>query len=73
MIPVPNKVFDDIVLAHFEHPEYKLLTSNAITELKLEVKNENNILIDNHSLPINAVLEILYFIKTMSIFRAKQS
>ena len=44
------------VLAHFEHPEYKLLTSNAITELTLDVRDENNILIDNHSLPINAVL-----------------
>ena len=59
---MPNKVCGDIVSAHFEHPEYKLLTSIATTVLKLEVKNENNILIDNHSLPINAVLEILYFI-----------
>ena len=59
VIPLPNKVFGDIVLAHFEHPEYKLLTSNTITELTLEVEDENNISIDNHSLPLNAVLEIL--------------
>ena len=59
MLPVPNKVFGDIVSACFDHPEYKLLTSNAITKLTLEVKDKNNILIDNHSLPINAVLKIL--------------
>ena len=59
VLPVPNKVFGDIVSANFEHQDYKVLTSNAITELTLEVKDENNILIDNHSLPINAVLEIL--------------
>ena len=59
VIPVPNKVFGDIVSAHFEHPDYKVLTSNAVTELTLEVKDENNIFIDNHSLTINAVLEIL--------------
>ena len=59
VIPVPNKVFGDIVSVHFEHPEYKLLTSDAVTEFTLEVKDKTNILIDNHSLPINAVLEIL--------------
>ena len=59
MIPVPNKIFDGIVSVLFEHPECKLLTSDAKTELTLELKDENNILIDNHSLPINAVLEIL--------------
>ena len=58
MIAVPNKVFGDIVLVRFEHPEYKLLTNDAITELTLEVKDENNILIDNHGLPTNVVLDI---------------
>ena len=59
VIPVPNKVFGDIVLVRFEHPVYELLTSDAITELTLEVRDGNNILIDNHRLPISAVLEIL--------------
>ena len=59
VIPVPNKVFGDIVSVHFEHPEYKLLTKYAITELILE--DDNTTFIDNHGLPINAVLEILLF------------
>ena len=40
VIPVPNKVFGDIVSACFERLEYSLLTSDAITELTLEVKDE---------------------------------
>ena len=56
---MPNKVFGDIVSAHFGHPEYILLTSNVITELTIEGKDENNILIGNHSLPINAVFKNL--------------
>ena len=59
MIPIENKQFGDIVSVNFEHPQYKLLTNGAITELKLDVRDENNKTIDNHGLPINCVLEIL--------------
>ena len=42
----------------FEHPEYKCLMNDAITELKLEIRDENNDKIINR-LPINCVLELI--------------
>ena len=58
VIPVPNKAFGDVVATRFEQPEYKCLQNGTIGELKLEVRDENNNKIDNHGLPINAILEI---------------
>ena len=58
VIPVPNREFGDIVATRFEQPEYKYLQNGTIGELKLEVRDENNNKIDNHGLPINAILEI---------------
>ena len=58
VIPVENKEFGDITTMRFEHPEYKCLMNGTITELKLEIRDENNNKIINH-LPINCVLEII--------------
>lgn len=58
VIPVENKEFGDITTVRFEHPEYKCLRNGAITELKIEIRDENNNKINNH-LPINCVLEII--------------
>ena len=57
-IPIENKEFGDIITVRFEHPEYKRLMNDAITELKFEIRDENNNKIINH-LPINCVLEII--------------
>lgn len=59
VVPIANRVFGDIVTMRFEHPEYKCLTNNALTELTLEVRDEFNNRIDNHGLPMTAVLEII--------------
>jgi len=58
VIPVENKEFGDNITVRFEHPEYKRLVNDDITELKLEIRDENNNKIINH-LPINCVLEII--------------
>ena len=58
VIPVENKDFGDITTMRFEHPEYKRLMNDAISELTLEIRDENNKKIINH-LPINCVLEII--------------
>ena len=58
VIPVENKEFGDITTVRFEQPEYKNLMNGAITELKIEIRDENNNKINNH-LPINCVLEII--------------
>ena len=58
VIPVENKEFGDNITVRFEHPEYKRLVNGDITELKLEIRDENNNKIINH-LPINCVLEII--------------
>ena len=59
VIPIENKSFGDIVSVRFEHPEFKRLKNEAITELKLVVKDENNTVVDNHGLPMSCVLEII--------------
>ena len=56
--PIMNKEFGDITTVRFEHPEYKCLMNDAITELKLEIRDENNDKIINR-LPINCVLELI--------------
>ena len=75
VIPIKNINFGDIVTVRFEHPEFKRLTNGAITELKLVVKDENNNAVDNHSLPMSCVLEIILFFYIlfiiMSIFDVK--
>ena len=57
-IPIANKEFGDIITVRFENPEYKCLINDAITELKLEIRDESNNKIINH-LPINCVLELI--------------
>ena len=57
-IPIVNKEFGDITTVRFENPEYKCLINDTITELKLEIRDENNKKIINH-LPINCVLELI--------------
>ena len=57
-IPIMNKEFGDIITVRFENPEYKYLINDAITELKLEIRDESNNKIINH-LPINCVLELI--------------
>jgi len=58
VIPVENKEFGDNISVRFENPEYKYLVNGEITELKLEIRDEENNKIKNH-LPINCVLEII--------------
>ena len=58
VVPVENKEFGEISMMRLEHPEYKCLTNGTITELKLEIRDENNNKIINH-LPINCILEII--------------
>ena len=58
VIPVENKEFGEIITVRFERPEYKCLVNDVITELKLEIRDENNNKIINH-LPINCVLEVI--------------
>ena len=59
VISIENKSFGDIVTVRFEHPKFKCLKNGAITELKLDVKDENNTVVDNHGLPMSFVLEII--------------
>ena len=58
VILIENREFDDVVSVRFEHPDYKCLMNGAITELKIEVRDEKNNTINNHGLLINSVLEI---------------
>lgn len=58
VIPIENKSFGDIVTTRFEHPEFKRLINETISELKMVVKDENGDLIDNNGLPMSCVLEI---------------
>ena len=59
VVPIENKQFGDIISVRFERPEYKCLVNGTISELKLEIRDENNDKINNHNLPINCVLEII--------------
>lgn len=59
VVPIENKQFGDIISERFERPEYKCLMNGTISELKLEIRDENNDKINNHNLPINCVLEII--------------
>lgn len=56
-IPIVNKEFGDIVTTKIELPEYKCLSNGTISELKLEIRDENNKKIINH-FPTSCVLEI---------------
>ena len=56
--PIMNEEFGDITTVRFENPEYRCLMNDAITELKLEIRDENNNKIINR-LPINCVLELI--------------
>ncbi len=58
VIPVENKEFGEIITMRLEHPEYKCLINDTISELKIEIRDENNKKIIN-SLPISCVLEII--------------
>ena len=58
VIPIMNKQFGEIISVRFEHPEFKHLTHGTIPELKLEMKDVNNKIIDNHGYINSAVLEI---------------
>lgn len=57
VIPIENKNFGDIITVRFEHPEYKCLINGTISELIVEIRDENNKKINNH-LPTSCVLEI---------------
>ena len=50
--------FGDIRTARFEHPEFKRLQEGTISELKVTIRDINGGIIDNHSLEIQAILEI---------------
>jgi hypothetical protein len=58
VIPIENKDFGDITTVRFEHPEYKSLINDTISELTLEIRDEKNNKIINH-LPTSCVLEII--------------
>lgn len=58
VVPVENKEFGEIMTARFERPEYKRLVNDVITELKLEIRDENNNKIISQ-LPIDCVLEVI--------------
>lgn len=58
VIPVENKEFGENITIRFEQPEYKYLVNGEITELKLEIRDEENKKIINR-LPITCILEII--------------
>ena len=58
VIPIENKEFGEIITMRLEHPEYKRLINDTITEFKLELRDENNKKIDNN-LSVSCVLEII--------------
>ena len=58
-VPILNSAFGDVLSIRFENPEYKYLSNGALTELKLSVCDEYDRKIDNHGLPMSAVLEII--------------
>jgi hypothetical protein len=59
VVPIENKEYGDVVSERFEHPEFKYLSNGAITDLEISVRDENGWKIDNHGLPISAVLYII--------------
>lgn len=58
VIPVENKEFGEIMTMRLEHPEYKRLITGTISELKIEIRDENNNKIINN-LSTSCVLEII--------------
>ena len=58
-VPIENRKFGDVITTRFVHPEYKCLMNGAISELKLEARDENNKKINNNGFPISCVLEIV--------------
>lgn len=59
VVSIENKIFGDIISVRFEHPEFKRLSNGTITELKITARDENGVNINNHGLPMSAVLEIV--------------
>ena len=58
IIPVSDIPFGKCVHLSFDRPVFKNLTIGCITELSFKINDENEVLIDNHGLPILVELNI---------------
>ena len=58
IILVSDKSFGRAVYLSFARPAFKLLINGCITEFSFKIADENDILIDNHGLPILVELVI---------------
>ena len=58
IIPVSDISFGKCAYHSFDRPVFKNLTNGCITELSFKITDENNVLIDNHGLPIIVELNI---------------
>ena len=50
--------FGSVESVRFEHPEFRRLREGAVTELTVSVRDDQGRPIDNHGLPITAVIEL---------------
>ena len=51
-IPFSAKPFGKVVSHQFESPIFKKLANGCITELSMQITDENNVILENHGLPI---------------------
>lgn len=59
ILPVSCNEFGEQVSVRFEYPDFKRLCNGSLTELNITVRDDDGKLIDNHGLPITAVLKTL--------------
>ena len=58
VIPVSDKPFGKAVSCQLEHPVFKNLINGCLNELSIQIKDENENILDNHGLPITIELII---------------
>ena len=56
IIPVSDKPFGKAVSCQLEHPVFKDLINGCINELSMQLKDENDNVLNNHDLPITIEL-----------------
>ena len=59
VLPIPAKAFGEAITINFQHPEFRNLEAGTISELKLQVRDDNNKTINNNNFPINILLEFI--------------
>ena len=52
IVPVCKTTFGESDTVSFQNPTYRTLQSGIIDEFEIEIRDDNNTLIDNHELPI---------------------